>query len=240
LLAPVSGVVVDSIVDLLEVHLDFAAGLRRVREAVMDRRFRTASAELDWLRRALSKHMEGEETLLFPWYEGLDVPTNGDVSALARDHRAIEAHLQVRLHGREPVRLADELSLFSGLLEHHDEREARWFKPRVDEVIPTVEKRSILAWFEESMPALPPRTQDEREEIATPDLEGLAACRFALATGQIDIRAIAALSAGHAKEIRLRDRAVTQLESGDRLAAYDTLRLLHLLATALGSAEGPM
>ncbi len=219
------------IIDLLEVHADFIASLHRIRIAVMDRKMATAAAELAWLRPALTEHIKGEETLLFPWYEDEDVPANGSKRAIARDHRMLEKHLQVSLQDRGPIALADDLTRFAGLVEHHNERESRFFKPRLDQVIPADEKRKILAWFEASIAALPPVSapaDDDPAPIGPVPGDSLARCRFDLATGGGSPEQITALPVTETKAIRLRDRAAAHLEHGDRLAAYDDLRLLSL------------
>ena len=225
----------ERIVDLLALHHDFSAALAHIRTFVMDGQFQNANLVLTWLREALQAHIRDEEAHLFPRYAQLQVPANATVTVLARDHQLIGRHLQVNLMDSDPVELADQLSVFSGLLDHHDDRDSRWFNPLLDQALTESERKTILDIFALSLRALPPFPSPVAEvssPAGLPPEQPMARCRHHLAVGSLATDLLVALKLELPKARRLRDRAVVHLQGGDRLAAYDTARLLQLVNAA--------
>ena len=221
----------ERITDLLDLHHDFAEVLTEIRTAVMDADLPAAAVRMAWLTRALSEHAKTEESLLFPLYEGADYPANGSPEVLRRDHALLLRHLTVNLYDTDDVALANQLALFAGALEHHDLRESRYFKPLVDARITDDNRRHILSVFAAQMDALPPRpTQDivRSRGVFQPSGHALTDAQTALAQGDEDPRWLLAIRCDHPKAQRLQRRACQALAAGDRVGAYDTLRLLAL------------
>ncbi len=221
----------EHVTDLLDLHHDFARVLDEIRMAMMDGDRPAAEERLAWLQRALTEHADTEETLLFPHYQGADYPPNGAPEVLERDHVLLKRHLAIDLAQADEVAIADQLALFAGALEHHDLRESNYFKPLTDARMTHAQRREVLDVFEKQVAALPPRpTAPISRNRPTFDASGhpLHDARRALTQGHTDRHWIEAIPCQHPKARRLKQRALNHLANGDRLEAYDALRLLSL------------
>ena len=211
------------IVDLLDDHAVFERVLGQLRSDVHARRLAAAWARFEWLDGALRAHVELEERELLPRFEVLDHPVpNGAPGVFRRDHRLILRHLDaVREGWDDPVARAEGLGQLDGVLEHHDRREARYFKPRLDsELDPEAVVRILEGWERAIEPVVEPA-----EVEALPRGRGISWC---VAMGDVEgaLRELDALDALPGKGPRLAARVRERLERGALVEAWDALRLL--------------
>jgi hypothetical protein len=103
-------------------HAVFADALRRLQRLApqRDAAFAEVLGPFDAMLRL---HMAQEETVLFPLAERVELPRNGTVTVLRRDHALLRARLD-RLPAGEGVGRALDLLLLGEILDHHDRREA--------------------------------------------------------------------------------------------------------------------
>jgi len=225
------------LVDLLEHHHRFAEVLARVRGCAHRRQLRGAAAGLQWLEQSLRSHINFEETELLPRFAELDHPVpNGAPAVFQRDHRLIlEAFEALHRDWEEPVQRAERLGELAGLLEHHDLREARYFKPRLDEALDPALMQRLLTEHLAQVEALgsPPQLGGPSSESAEPpELPPMQRLRYAVAVGD-GPGALAALSGIQAelqggagsKAQRQVQRLEAALHQQDWASSWDRLRL---------------
>lgn len=209
--------------DLLDDHRVFDRVLAQLRSDVHGRRLRSARERFDWLDRAIRAHLDLEERELLPRFDALEHPVpNGAPDVFRRDHQLILDRLdQAREGWEDPEIRADALARLDGVLEHHDLREARYFKPRLDlELDPSVMERILEGWERAVEPVV-----DPDEAVAQAPIPGLLG---ALSVG--DLRGARAeldgLGSLDGKAARLARRVRGRLDAGDLVGAYDAARLL--------------
>lgn len=224
-----------SVVDLLDEHVVFHAVLRRTRDAVFRRRLNDARAQMVWLASALRRHIDLEEDHLLPIFDSLEHPVpNGAPDIFRRDHRLIlDAIAAVDFDG-DRVSLCDALGRLQGLLEHHDKREERYFKARLDTVLEPERRRAILS----AHPTLSEPPGGCLSEEAPPEMDlpsdPIAAARLHLAVGDPSSAARTLSKAmATAKAERHRRAVLSALERDDRVVAWERLRLCGIASAAL-------
>ncbi len=217
-------------VDLLDDHLAFDRCLVAAREAHHRRRIREREARIDALAGALRAHIDFEETVLLPRFDALEHPVpNGAPEVFRRDHRLILRLLdQLRADRSDPVAVAGHLAQLAGVLEHHDLRESRYFKPRLDEALGAAAHALVAAY--EAVDPEPPEV-DPTVESAPPiqAVDPLERLREAAATGQLSAASSAlerlVVEPG-TKAARWVARTREALSAGEAVAAWDAIRLL--------------
>lgn len=227
------------VVDLLDEHERFDEALERTRTDVHGRWLESGRARLAWLKQALGRHLELEEARLLPVFDALDHPVpNGAPAVLRRDHDLIRALLDRADAATDPVGLCAALGQLAGVLEHHDLREARYFKPRLDAVLDPEERAAWLAEHQGRMAALgplPERVGVPRDPpVEPPQLAPVDRVQWGLATGQRELAedALRSVPTHVPKSERLRQRVVDGLAADDLLAAWDASVLLRAVVTA--------
>ena len=231
------------LVELLEDHHRFASVLAGIRGCAHRRQVDGARAGLDWLEHALRAHIEFEEAELLPRFAELEHPIpNGAPAVFQRDHRLILEGFDALKQGwTDPLRRAELLGELAGVLEHHDLREARYFKPRLDEVLDPQLVESLLAEHAVAVQALsePPEMGGRPVPIAEPDgLQPMERLRWRLAVGDgpgaLAILRTIAVAPGSKAE-RHSQALEAALGGADWAQIWDRLRLLR---AALLGQEG--
>ncbi len=212
--------------DLLEVHREIDAALEQACFDVLCGRDTGWLARLDAL---LRWHIRCEDDHLLPAYERLepDIPRLGNPEVIRNEHRRMEAALTDAAAQSGLDRLAT-LRRLCALLEHHDEREARTFKPALDRLLDPAVRAGLLETFDATRPALPSldaRSHDARSH-APPHL-------VAAALSDLDQRLAAAPHANPKLSV-LRQRADQALSDGRPLDAYDRLLSIENIIKSVG------
>lgn len=107
------------------------------------------------LQRSLRAHMHFEETQVLPCFATAvpDPPVPASVSNFLRDHEIVRTRLQelrevaLRVHGGTalPLRLRQAIVNLDEVLEHHDQREAEYLYPLLQEALDPSAQERLLA-----------------------------------------------------------------------------------------------
>lgn len=239
----------DDLTGWLARHRDLEQALQHLRRVAPEADRERTSEALQALDARLRLHMAQEEEWLLPAYAPLaaDLPDNASPRVLLADHDRIRALLDTLAGLVDPdgpdalLARAEALSLLAGVLEHHDRREATWFKPTLDAHVDAATRRAWLERFEREEDALPPLPSPELAPAPPPRWTASEPLRaLALATAQ-DAPLGPIPVPAHPKGPRLHAACAALVEAvaaapdlrarRDRLAELsDRLRLLRLVS----------
>ncbi len=185
------------------------------------------------LDEALRLHIHLEESLLLPHYREVQgLPPNAAPEIFEGDHRKVQdalEHTAITAAARDPVATQAALAALAGLLEHHDERERRWFVPALNAHLCDTVRVELLAQVAAEMEVLegaePPPTTHADQLAAARAL--IAALQIAAASG-FSSEALAPLRAESDEALQGALHAVdTHLPDIERVhATHRTLRTL--------------
>lgn len=199
------------VVDLLDVHVVIERALLGARMAAMAGDEAGHQAWMARLDAVLRRHIAHEERWLLPLWAQADAPPNGTAAILSHEHDRLLDLLTEAFTDGAPWERAERLARLGAVLEHHDAREARGFKPGMDALLDAVERESILERITREMLDLPPEPDLPGPTLSRPALpEDDGTVRGAL------LRARAALATDRPADL---ERVEARLpETGERVA----------------------
>jgi hemerythrin-like domain-containing protein len=146
-----------SFMTLLDTHKQLDELFLLQQEALMELDLELAVQRLEAFKRELLAHIQMENEILIPIYAqrvermrgaGPELFTGEHErmqEALARFDQTVESLRGSGLNRRRAIEFLDQQYMFKHLLEHHDDREARFFFPNLDRVTSEAERRELIA-----------------------------------------------------------------------------------------------
>ena len=142
---------------LLDTHKQLDELFLLQQEALMELDLALAARRMEAFKRELVAHIQMEDELLIPLYAERAERMRGAGpelfsgehqrmhEALARFEQTFESLRGGEFTRRRAIEFLDQQYMFKHLLEHHDDREARFFFPQLDRVTSEAERRELLA-----------------------------------------------------------------------------------------------